>query len=106
MINTIKRRRDNGINQRTAWIGRSPLPRATPTHLGPPPRRPQGTVATGYDAPPLRGTNAALTLLALRIGAAALSMKVERQKTESCREKAMGTAQSPVSDVLRHGFAA
>jgi len=63
-------------------------------HFGPSPRRPPGTVATGYDAPPLRGTNPMFTFLA----AAAPSTKVEGQRTESCRERAIGTAQSRLTN--------
>jgi hypothetical protein len=71
-----------GVIQGAAWMEGTParrslLPRITPTLLGPPACRPLGTVATGYDAPPRRGTNAVLALLVSRMMADTLSMKAE-----------------------------
>lgn len=103
---SIKPTCDIDVIQRTAWregtpARRSLLPWITPTLLGPPACKPLGTVATGYDAPPRRGTNAVLALSVSRMMADTLSKMAEWPKMASGREKA---AQSPASEVLRHGF--
>ena len=86
--------------------GLSP-PCVPPDLLNPPLcRRTLGTVAIGYDPPPLRGVLAVLSSAELRIAAATFSMREEKRKSESRSVTAISAAYIPVPKWSRAWFVA